>query len=42
VPLPGDARRFALLDGPVVLAAVAESEPELAADAAIMPHYEHQ
>lgn len=41
-PLPGDASRFALLDGPVVLAAVAATEPELAANAAITPQYEHQ
>jgi uncharacterized protein len=41
-PLPGDGQRFALLGGPVVLAALTAMEPELAADAAITPHYEHQ
>lgn len=41
-PLPGDGRRFALLDGPVVLAALTEQEPELSAGDAITPHYEHQ
>ena len=41
-PLPGDPRRFALLDGPVVLAALAASEPALASAAAITPQYEHQ
>ena len=41
-PLPGDPQRFALLDGPVVLAAVTATEPELAATAAITPRYEHQ
>lgn len=41
-PLPGDARRCALLDGPVVLAALEEHEPELRADSVITPMYEHQ
>lgn len=41
-PLPGDDRRFALLDGPVVLAALGDGEPELGDDAAITPQYEHQ
>jgi len=41
-PLPGDGRRFALLDGPVVLAALTEQEPELSAGDALTPHYEHQ
>ncbi|OIR03971.1 Non-reducing end beta-L-arabinofuranosidase [mine drainage metagenome] len=40
-PLPGDARRFALLDGPVVLAALTDREPQLTANAAITPQYEH-
>lgn len=41
VPLPGDAGRFALMDGPVVLAGLTETEPELAADAQITPMLEH-
>ncbi len=41
-PLPGDDQRFALLDGPVVLAALADTEPELSAKDPIMPQYEHQ
>lgn len=41
-PLPGDPRRFALLDGPVVLAALAADEPALAATSVVMPRYEHQ
>ncbi len=41
-PLPGDPSRFALLDGPVVLAALTADEPVLAANAAITPQYEHQ
>jgi DUF1680 family protein len=41
-PLPGDRRRFALLDGPVVLAALTDQEPELADADAITPQYEHQ
>jgi len=40
--LPGDARRVALLDGPVVLAALTDHEPELIAMEAITPQYEHQ
>jgi len=39
--LPGDESRFALLDGPVVLAALDEGEPVLSADASIQPKYEH-
>lgn len=41
-PLPGDPRRFALLDGPVVLAAVGTTEPELSAGGVTTPQYEHQ
>lgn len=41
-PLPGDPSRFALLDGPVVLAALSDKEPELAAQNALTPRYEHQ
>jgi uncharacterized protein len=41
-PLPGDSQRFALLDGPVVLAALTDKEPELLAKDAITPQYEHQ
>lgn len=41
-PLPGDAQRFALLDGPIVLAALATNEPDLAQDAVVTPRYEHQ
>lgn len=41
-PLPGDSRRFALVDGPVVLAALTATEPELSAHAAIVPQYEHE
>jgi len=41
-PLPGDKQRFALLDGPVVLAALSDKEPELMADGAITPQYEHE
>jgi DUF1680 family protein len=41
-PLPGDADRFALLDGPVVLAALTDTAPELLAGAEIVPQYEHQ
>lgn len=41
-PLPGDVRRFALLDGPVVLAALTSTEPELTADNTVTPRYEHQ
>lgn len=40
--LPGDPQRFALLDGPVVLAALASTEPELTANAFVTPRYEHQ
>ncbi len=41
-PLPGNPRRFALLDGPVVLAALADAEPELTSAAEIVPQQEHQ
>lgn len=41
-PLPGDSQRFALLDGPVVLAALANTEPEILAKDAITPQNEHQ
>jgi len=43
-PLPGDNRRFALLDGPVVLAALSDQEQELSTKGkdAITPQYEHQ
>ncbi len=41
-PLPGDPSRFALLDGPVVLAAITGTEPELGADSDIVPQYEHE
>lgn len=40
--LPGDPKRFALLDGPVVLAALASTEPELIGNAVVTPRYEHQ
>jgi uncharacterized protein len=41
-PLPGDPQRFALLDGPVVLAGLGVLEPELTATGVITPQYEHQ
>lgn len=41
-PLPGDARRFALLDGPVVLAALTGTEPEMQVGEVPTPRYEHQ
>jgi DUF1680 family protein len=41
-PLPGDPERFALLDGPVVLAALDSAEPALTATSAVTPRYEHQ
>lgn len=41
-PLPGDPQRFALLDGPIVLAALSSQEPQLASDSAVIPQYEHQ
>ncbi|HET7538024.1 MAG TPA: beta-L-arabinofuranosidase domain-containing protein [Candidatus Didemnitutus sp.] len=41
-PLPGDPSRFALLDGPVVLAALTDKEPEIAAKDAVTPAYQHQ
>jgi hypothetical protein len=40
--LPGDNQRFALLDGPIVLAALADKEPELTKGGEIVPQYEHQ
>jgi DUF1680 family protein len=40
--LPGDPGRVALLDGPVVLAALTDLEPELAGRGSITPQYEHQ
>lgn len=40
--LPGDSRRFALLDGPVVLAVLTDTEPEIHPGDAITPRYEHQ
>lgn len=39
--LPGDGRRFALLDGPVVLAALSGTEPVLSGGDSIVPRYEH-
>ncbi|HTP25754.1 MAG TPA: hypothetical protein VMK12_08855 [Anaeromyxobacteraceae bacterium] len=41
-PLPGDPRRVALLDGPVVLAAITDREPELVPRDPVTPQYEHQ
>lgn len=41
-PLPGDAGRFAVLDGPVVLAALADNEPRIAGTASFTPVCEHQ
>jgi hypothetical protein len=41
-PLPGDPTRFALLDGPVVLAAITASEPVMAPADVVTPQYEHQ
>lgn len=41
-PLPGDPRRVALVDGPIVLAAVTATEPELLSAKDIVPQYEHQ
>lgn len=41
-PLPGDPTRFALLDGPVVLAALTSTEPDLTANSDVTPRYEHQ
>ena len=40
--LPGDPKRFALLDGPIVLAALGVDEPALSKDTAVTPRYEHQ
>lgn len=40
--LPGDQRRFALLDGPVVLAALADRECEIPRGEEPVPQYEHQ
>lgn len=39
--LPGDDSRFALLDGPVVLAALCDEEPALVRDTPLVPQYEH-
>lgn len=41
-PLPGDPRRFALLDGPIVLAALTSTEPKFTANSDVTPRYEHQ
>ncbi len=41
-PLPGDPQRFALLDGPIVLAAIGNIEPALDAGSSLVPQYEHQ
>ncbi len=41
-PLPGDPTRFALRDGPVVLAALTDREVALESLDAITPQYEHQ
>lgn len=40
--LPGDPSRFALLDGPVVLAALTSTEPVIEQEARITPRFEHQ
>jgi DUF1680 family protein len=40
-PLPGDGTRFALLDGPIVLAALTDKEPEIVGDGIFTPQYEH-
>lgn len=40
-PLPGDSRWFALVDGPVVLAALTDKAPQLAPQGALTPQYEH-
>lgn len=39
--LPGDSGRFALLDGPIVLAAICDAEPRLLKNTKITPMYEH-
>jgi Uncharacterized protein conserved in bacteria len=40
--LPGDESRFALVDGPIVLAALASEAPVVSPNARILPQYEHQ
>jgi hypothetical protein len=40
--LPGDESRIALLDGPIVLAAITENEPLMSKDSSLTPMYEHQ
>ena len=40
--LPGDNHRIALLDGPIVLAAISETEPVISKDSTLTPQYEHQ
>ncbi len=40
-PLPGDSHRFALLDGPVVLAAITDHEPRLDVEPQLTPMFEH-
>jgi DUF1680 family protein len=40
--LPGDNHRFALLDGPIVLAALVDKEPELPQGGELVSQYEHQ
>ncbi|HEY9155271.1 MAG TPA: beta-L-arabinofuranosidase domain-containing protein [Opitutaceae bacterium] len=40
-PLPGDDQRFALLDGPIVLAALTTSEPVMSPKTPLTPQYEH-
>lgn len=41
-PLPGDDNRVALMDGPVVLAAITDMELEILSTSAVTPRYEHQ
>lgn len=41
-PLPGDPRRVALVDGPVVLGALTAEEPTLATPESIVVQHEHQ
>lgn len=40
-PLPGDEQHFALLDGPIVLAALTTTEPQMSPKTPLMPQYEH-
>jgi DUF1680 family protein len=40
-PLPGDEQRFALLDGPIVLAALTTTEPSMSPKTPLTPQYEH-